>query len=174
MLKTTFILLLFLGLLGPVSACPLIDVGVGPDDSLVDNGAGLANSASEKYFLVVVVSMPEAPGSVDSQHEAEYDCAHSDRPSNAGDVAQRIMTQTEEALDEMLAEPEMSASGFVPACIAGPEACTGLLPCAYASYNTTSGRYFVNATDPADPWGGASGIEVLFDCDKCPPPACCP
>ena len=157
MLKTTLAVVLIFAV-SPASAC---EVRVGPE--------GFAGP-DDPYILLVNVTEPVLPTYVPADEAGPHDCADGNHPSDASDVAQRVLTPAQETVDDYVVNgPKMSVSGFVPECVAVPENCTALSTCSpYVAYNVATGEYLVG-----DPYWGTTGVGVKADCELCPPPTCC-
>lgn len=175
MLRSSLVLILLLALPGSALATTYLEVAVGPDDAIVEDGVGTVTPQNDPYVLWIIVEDPEEPHEVPEEDSAMYDCSFDDRAADPVETADRLADDELLALTEHLTfllehgYPMFSVSGFVPECVAGPKMCTPVELCnVYASYDVTTGRYFVG-----DPYTGTTGVRFMADCEACPPPACC-
>lgn len=178
----TLTALLLLGIPFAQAAPSLATVAVGPEGPAAED---------EPYYVRLDATAPEAP------HDAkpEHDCAADARPSGIEGV--RAIANAILAWDPV---SEFRVSGWFPSCVAASAAppCGPMLPVcpgggapplAYASYDTASGRYFVEARIPDGGSGivlplgpsfphqaqrvaysGTTGVGVMTDCEACPTP----
>lgn len=153
---------------------PVGPFGVGP-------GGLVGPGSPNPYYLTVTLDEPELPH---GGNAAADDCADGQRPADQPSAAEGLVLP---GLGIVLSDPTAvhSLVGITPTCAATGSDCA-LLPCpAYASYNATSGRYYVEG--PPVPLGplvrlgldlfpvtGTTGVATSEDCETCPPPVCCP
>lgn len=187
-LTTRILALLVLALCyAPVAAAALppdgphlADVAVGPDGPSVDQ-------SPSTYFLDFVLDVPQAPETSAPSSDDCADGAHAAGPTqDAFATAQPEITAAQGTLDILMTAAQVSVRGSVPHCLATWDVCDealGALPCFYASYDVTQGRYYLATTrslpmgETNYAWGttvsGTTGMLVWDDCDDCPPPVCC-
>ncbi|MEA3201443.1 MAG: hypothetical protein QOE90_2871 [Thermoplasmata archaeon] len=174
----------------PLASAHLADVAVGPSGPSVDQNPST-------YFVDVAADVPETPH---SSTAAADDCAGSGHPAGPSGVVEGIADRESSTLGGAVAAlanpdgPNVYVRGALPRCVATWDVCPptlGILSCTYASYDVTSGRYYVTTdTHPDLPihvWTstssgtassdtaitGTTGLIVENDCLDCPPPVCC-
>lgn len=170
-----FAMVLAVLLASPVGAGASIAVG---PDGIVDPMRG------EPYYVWLIVRSPEAPGA----GSAEDDCGAGSRPA--------LIASANSIVGDFAAWDPMTDFGggtWFPTCVAGTTECepsTGM-PCfplrvpikAYAAYDVTTGRYYLELGSDAFPGftpaastialTGSTGAGILMDCVGCGPPVCC-
>lgn len=156
----------------------LASVAVGPEGPAQDG---------EPYYARVALAPPEGPAA----GTADQDCASDRRPRGFERLA--ALANAIAAWDPT---QEFRVSGWFPTCVAATVSpCAGPTtecpapsgPLAYASYDLTTGRYFVQVPvrdtglpirlDGASPQTaqsiiltGTTGVAIVTDCEACPTP----
>jgi hypothetical protein len=147
---------------------PTAIVAVGPD--------GVTLGPTSPYYLMVNVTQPETP----HYGSPTDDCAGGTRPQSATDTVGQLMAALLQVPPDVLALN--SVEPYVPRCIPVPiTACTplGCQPTGlYASYDVSTGRYYVEAHGVLANVGarpgdiiitGTTGANATADCLGCPP-----
>ena len=160
--------------LAALLALPVAAASPPPAATVAYTPDGVTTEDAERYYLKATLSRPEGP----QRDEAHgNDCAEPERPRGETDAALRV------AKPLLRIDPSSGTfSDWFPTCAAVPVGVLGF-PAAYASYNVSTGRYYVEgppivpllAATPAASMGytGTTGLAVEADCVGCPPPTCC-